>query len=252
MKKNQISMPELLYFGRGDTPSAKLHKHAFYQMELCLSGPLLCQTEEEKFILRPGELWLIPPELPHQFVDDKRPYEYLSLKFKFDVMLPQIRRKDDITEYYLNAILDIIGQKKGFSPYTPDGKNVIENHLYGLLCHLTEKADSEKNESRFIMKIREEVCKRGYEMNVDQLAQFCYCTRSQFKYKFAKETKGNGNIKQFIENILMELADKHLKYSSLSFGRIAEEMHFPSIYVFSRFFKRKTGITPSEYRVKNR
>ena len=252
MQTEQISMPELLYFGRGNTPSAKLHKHAFYQMELCVSGVLLCHTEDKQFILRPGELWLIPPGFKHQFVDNRKAYEYLSLKFKHDAMLPQIKRNDDITKYYLDVILAVIDQKGGFSPYSQDGKSVIENHLYGLLFHLLKKADRQKSESHFIMSIREEVCKRGYKMNVDQLAQFCCCTRSQFKYKFATENKGDGNIKQFIDNILIEMADKHLTYSALSFGKIAKELNFPSIYVFSRFFKRKTGITPSEYRAKSR
>ncbi|MEI3005552.1 MAG: hypothetical protein V8T87_13170 [Victivallales bacterium] len=45
----------------------------------------------------------------------------------------------------------------------------------------------------------------------------------------------------FTEDILLELAEKHSQHSSTRLTKIAREMNFPSIYVFSRFYKRKTG-----------
>ena len=53
-----------------------------------------------------------------------------------------------------------------------------------------------------------------------------------------------------MEDILLELAEKHLQYSSMTLTEIAREMNFPSIYVFSRFYKRKTGVSPLKKRRK--
>mgnify|MGYP000669983467 FL=1 len=53
-----------------------------------------------------------------------------------------------------------------------------------------------------------------------------------------------------VEDILLELAEKHLQYSSMTLTEIAREMNFPSIYVFSRFYKRKTGVSPLKKRRK--
>ncbi|MGN0873353.1 MAG: helix-turn-helix domain-containing protein, partial [Victivallales bacterium] len=70
------------------------------------------------------------------------------------------------------------------------------------------------------------------------------------QYRFSKEYNGNTNLKRFIEEILLELAEKHLQYPSMTLTEIAGEMNFSSIYVFSRFYKRKTGVSPLKKRRK--
>lgn len=108
MDAPSLDIPELLYFGCGNSPSAQLHQHAFYQIEFCLSGQLFCKSRTARFALSPGEYWLIPPEQPHQFIDNRAPYEYLSIKFNSILALPEHRGSDPVSVYYLNAILDII------------------------------------------------------------------------------------------------------------------------------------------------
>ena len=243
-----MHMPELLYFGRGRNPSAQLHKHAFYQIEFCLSGQLFCRTEKSRFVLSAGEFWLIPPELPHQFLDNRNPYEYLSLKLSCNSALSEYHGHDPLSCYWLNSILRLIGNGKDFSAYSPEGKAVIENCLSGILHHLANGSADAHRDSPFIMAIREEVCKHGYKINVAELANFFRCTRSQLQYRFSKECSGSTNVKHFIESILISLAERHLKYSSMNLSEIAKEMNFPSIYVFSRFYKRKTGCSPRRRR----
>ena len=147
-------------------------------------------------------------------------------------------------------ILDIIRNAGTISGFSPDGKSIIENHLSGILHHLATLSSENESESLFIMAIREEVCKRGYAVNVAELADFFRYTRSQLQYRFSKEYNGNTNLKRFMEDILLELAEKHLQYSSMTLTEIAREMNFPSIYVFSRFYKRKTGVSPLKKRRK--
>ena len=250
MDAPSLDIPELLYFGCGNSPSAQLHQHAFYQIEFCLSGQLFCKSRTARFALSPGEYWLIPPEQPHQFIDNRAPYEYLSIKFNSILALPEHRGSDPVSVYYLNAILDIIRNAGTISGFSPDGKSIIENHLSGILHHLATHSSENESESPFIMAIREEVCKRGYAVNVAELADFFRYTRSQLQYRFSKEYSGNTNLKRFMEDILLELAEKHLQYSSMTLTEIAREMNFPSIYVFSRFYKRKTGVSPLKKRRK--
>lgn len=223
----------------GNSPSAQLHQHAFYQIEFCLSGQLFCKSRTARFALSPGEYWLIPPEQPHQFIDNRAPYEYLLIKFNSILALPEHRGSDPVSVYYLNAILDIIRNAGTISGF-PGRETIIENHLSGILHHLATLSSENESESPFIMAIREEVCKRGYAVNVAELADFFRYTRSQLQYRFSKEYNGNTNLKRFMEDILLELAEKHLQYSSMTLTEIAREMNFPSIYVFSRFYKRKT------------
>ena len=87
--------------------------------------------------------------------------------------------------------------------------------------------------------------------NVDALAESFQLLRSEFKYRFLQET-GSGRIKQYIDGILLNIAEQHMCYSDIPLGRIAEQMKFSSIYAFSRYYKQRRGITPSEFRQKNR
>ena len=48
-------------------------------------------------------------------------------------------------------------------------------------------------------------------------------------------------------NLILE-AKNLLKYSDLSIKSIVYELNFPNQTTFYRFFKTKTGMTPSEYR----
>ncbi len=250
MNEKSAAMPELLYFGRGGTPSPRPHKHAFYQIEFCLSGRLTARTETEFFCLAPGDFWLIPPELKHHFLDSREPYEYISFKFNYNRNLPEVRGNDPVVRYFLDRILEVLSPANGFSPFTPEGKLIVESHLGGLLRHLGATSRKVPGESPFVMTIRGLVCQEGYAVNVSQLAEKLHLTRSQFQYRFAKESTGSANIKHYIEEILVSLADRHLKYSPMNLSEIAREMNFPSIYAFSRFYKRKTGMSPLQSRKK--
>ena len=249
MNTFSIELPELLYFSLGKTVSPQLHQHAFYQIEFCLSGRLICKKQGEFFSLAPGEFWLLPPELPHQFVENSESCEYLSLKFSSNIILPPYHGGDPEFRYYLNSILNVINKEGSISPFSPDGKSIIETLLYGILHHRSAlPAASEPQESPFLMSIREEVCRHGYKINVAELADFFQYSRSQLQYRFMKEHHGDANIKGFIEDILISLVENHLKYSAMKLSQIAHTMNFPSIYIFSRFYKRKTGHSPLERR----
>lgn len=53
MDAPSLDIPELLYFGCGNSPSAQLHQHAFYQIEFCLSGQLFCKAGRRVLLFLP-------------------------------------------------------------------------------------------------------------------------------------------------------------------------------------------------------
>jgi len=48
--------------------------------------------------------------------------------------------------------------------------------------------------------------------------------------------------------ILLAFACKHLRESDVGIGELSDMLHFNNVYTFSRFFKSKTGLSPSAYR----
>ena len=85
------------------------------------------------------------------------------------------------------------------------------------------------------------------KMAAQELAEHFNMSRAQFKYAFYKEY-GKSDIKGTISRYLIELAQRELLYSDKPLFRIAEQLHFSSIYAFSRFFKQHCGVSPLTFR----
>ena len=65
-------------------------------------------------------------------------------------------------------------------------------------------------------------------------------------------SKYNISPKQYILNMRIEKAKHLLVHSPYSITAIATECGFSSVYIFSRCFKNRVGISPNEYSKKNR
>ena len=57
--------------------------------------------------------------------------------------------------------------------------------------------------------------------------------------------------KQYIINLRIRKARELLENSSLSISEIAAKVGYPNALYFSRIFKKNTGISPTQYRIKN-
>lgn len=65
--------------------------------------------------------------------------------------------------------------------------------------------------------------------------------------KFIKSVSGK-SAHEWIDSFVILEAKNLLKYSDMSIKSIVYELNFPNQTTFYRFFKTKTGMTPSEYR----
>ena len=248
MNQNNCAAPELLYFGYGDTPSHGMHSHDFYQIEFGIEGNIPAVTDLEKITLEPGELWLIPPGLRHRFLKSEDKYRYITLKFICEENIHGFKGNDDICCTLLKSILAVIKHECGLDPNSVSAKFVIETMLSGIISRLAHHHQAKQGEPYIFSAIKELVSRFGYQVNIPFAAEKLALTRSQLHYRFAKSSNGSTDIKAFIENALLHLAEKHLRYSPMNISEIAAELNFPSIYSFSRFYKRKTGISPLDMR----
>lgn len=83
-------------------------------------------------------------------------------------------------------------------------------------------------------------------MNLEYLAKVAHIHPSYFTREF-KRQYGISPM-QFVLEARTDAAKKLLSDRSLSIAAVAETMHFDNAKYFSKFFKRRTGMTPSEYR----
>ena len=145
-------------------------------------------------------------------------------------------------------IFKVIKHELGLDPNSQSAKFVIENMLNGIMTRLAERHQAKQGEPYILSAIKELVSRYGYKVNISFISDQLAISRSQLHYRFSKSTNGSTDIKAFIEESLLTLAEKHLRYSTMNISEIANELNFPSIYSFSRFYKRKTGMSPLKMR----
>ena len=75
------------------------------------------------------------------------------------------------------------------------------------------------------------------------------CITSNYLNKIVRQALGT-TAKIHIQRKLLEEARRLLVYTTLTVTEIAERLHFDSASYFVRFFKKQTGETPLQYRVR--
>lgn len=121
-----------------------------------------------------------------------------------------------------------------------------------LLLDYTQKMaelPKQKVYSMQIVKAMEYVYKyRNERLTVQEIADSLHMNRSYLSSLFKKET-GIG-INEFIRSEKIKAAANMLKFSEYSYSDIAEYFGFASQSHFIQCFKKQTGMSPKEYRMK--
>lgn len=74
---------------------------------------------------------------------------------------------------------------------------------------------------------------------------------SPYYFSTIIRAKSGKSALQWIENVTMTYARQYLCDSTLSIKQIAERLNFPDQSTFGRYFRRREGCPPSEYRINN-
>jgi len=126
-------------------------------------------------------------------------------------------------------------------------KKIYETLLFG---DAVEKADIYQKVNPIIIRIKEYINKKYYEkISLDELAYEFYMNPSYLSKLFKDETRTN--ITAYIQDIRIKKSKELLKESEYQINEIAEKVGYPDYRYFCTTFKKATGITPLQYRMKN-
>lgn len=236
---------QLLHFEHSSHSATTLHSHPYCQLEYCMGSPMRIFDGENNKVFPPGSAWFIPPDTPHQFLNTEN-QNFLSLKFRTPSPPREQMTQDRVITFLLDEICRRIDTQAPFSTHSSEGHFLIIHYLSGIIERLAELTFLPVP-SGFDARFYAAVCHRGAQLSVEELAEHFNMSRAQFKYAFYKEY-GKSDIKGTISRYLIELAQRELLYSDKPLFRIAEQLHFSSIYAFSRFFKQHCGVSPLTFR----
>ena len=140
-------------------------------------------------------------------------------------------------------------------PIDPESREIVEGLLMLAMQRLRRKSQpSAVTEPEIFKKIRVSTLTAGGCINVNECAARLKMNAAQLNYQFAKELKSfnlsadDYSVKKIIDEAVLYLIDRYLDFTDFSLGTIARQLRFNNVYTFSRYYKRLTGISPSERR----
>lgn len=112
-----------------------------------------------------------------------------------------------------------------------------------------EKKDKNKTENNFTVSRVTEYIQEHYaeqDLSIAKLADFVYLTPTYLSAVFKKQT--GLTIGQYLLEVRVENAKQKMRDPQLKFYQVSEMVGYEDANYFAKIFKKKTGVTPTEYK----
>lgn len=243
------------------------HYHEFHKIVLFLSGEVQYLVEGRKYLLREGDLLLIPAYAIHQpVISEKQKYSRFIIWIR-----PETLEKWRITEgfricreqnaylmkrdrYDRSELMKILQKMEKTEKENDYGKEallealLIEGIFLLTKAVMKEEPNLREQEKMIDPKINEiiQYIDQNLEndLSVENLASRYYLSKSWLMHRFKEVT--NCTVHQFILQKRLILASQNL-LGGVPAERAAEKSGFTDYSTFLRAFRRTYGITPREY-----
>lgn len=241
------------------------------EIHYIVSGKLHWWVGDESFTLTPGSVLIVRPnELHGSSTGVLEPCEHYWLRLKLDdgANWPGLTKaqtkslKSDLLSYEKRAFVATDVVREAFTRMieehrteTQYGELVCRAQLHKLLSavvrdYRSEQERSEQMETRISPAIHKTVCaihdSIEEPMSIAQLAQLAHMSESSFRKQFKVEVGCSPH--DYVIHRRVQKSKKLLLNSERSIIDIAFDLGFSSSQYFATVFKRKTGLTPKQFR----
>lgn len=247
------------------------HKFDFFAMMILRQGVARGRVNMEEFVLdKPGSLMHL---LPGQIIqmdsiseDFDASYVVLSKRFienlavyinggiSADIGFLSVRNKilspEDLAmhDHFIDVIRHIV--RNGNMPYR---QKVVEHVIMAIFygTKASEYAPAEQpnySNASVLSKSFLELVKENF--NKERQLKFYsdkLCITPRYLSRVVKETTGS-SAAEWIEKYVTLEARALLKSTNMTIQQISDELNFPSQTFFGKYFKRRVGMSPKEYR----
>ena len=231
---------------------------ANYLIHYVISGTGVYYVGANKFTLKQGQIFVIfPGSIVKYQADSKNPWRYTWIEFS-GTEASEVFTKLGIT--YHNPVYTVANSTALLSVLrsmpTERNANLCENFnfsakLYEFMSILAEETNNDEKTENLYLTTATRYIKAHYteDVTVAQIAEYIGISR---KYLFAIFKNAlNVSPKDYIIDYRVKKACEFLKDKTLPIGNVAYSVGYKDPLTFSKMFKLKTGVSPTEYREKN-
>lgn len=230
-----------------------------FQINYITKGTGIYETMTSKVPIKPGSLLVTRPGVWHRYRPD-RGSGWMENYVGFDGSIPRkilghdksysqrpvqwIGNREEFIDTY-HQIFEIVREEKPGFQQVASGMIM---KLMGYMVSIEKQRNFSGKKVAMVIRdacfeMREEV---GKEIDFKQYAEENHIGYSYFRKMF-KQYTGIAPV-QYHLDLKVRRAREMLIATHMSIKEIAFELGFHSVHYFSRFFKKKTGVSPSEIR----
>ena len=246
--------------------SSNLHAHAYFELFVIIDGHFKHTYKNKTISLTNGQAVLITPNVPHLLTADshlnlhanfsitEREFKNLTEKYDpdfYEYLIKNSGKPFLLDEKTLSIIVDLLnlGYYSNY-PQTIDYLYLSIIHLLLGVFHIS--ANSVANDLPMPEWLRNFVFKLSspsvFTLPLKEIYRLSNYSQSRFITLFKHYL--NTTPINYINNLKIDYAKKLLAKTNYELIFISNEVGFSSYSYFVTFFKKRTGLSPSEYREK--
>ena len=226
-------------------------------LEYVLDGTGYIDIDGKPVAVSKDQIYFLPSKIPHHyFADENTPFEKIFINISDTFLANQI-----LTAYGLNqiSIFDGIEYKNYFEQilnviHSSDSEPVIQSKLVGILTEFLvffKKNNATIRHNIEALKLKEYIdANTNRIVTIKELSNLIFRSSDYCLKLFRKEFGTTPYAYQLDQKL--NLAKTLLIDTNVSIGEIAESIGYFDHQYFSNIFKKKTGLCPKQYRIKNK
>lgn len=237
-----IAVSEVLSAGRVYSPKGRLDKmdrRVCYGISFCREGQITYIHNGRKYVSDSKHAVILPEGASYTITGDK------TGTFPIINFTCSNKLTDEFLVYPVEDIDGIMGDFELIERMMLFSENRVKimSVFYSLIDKLIDNDTLCGAIAPAVRYIKKNYKDQG--ITVGLLAGECNVSEVYLRKLFVKHLKMTP--KQYLQNIRLQRAKQILSEGRVKMGDVSEQCGFQSSYNFSRFFKEKMGLTPTEY-----
>jgi len=248
-------------------------RHDFWEMVYTDKGEITVTTDETTTVLSSGHLIFHKPNEFHSFCASRGTAPdviVLTFDCRSPAMLAFENRVFRLNDDERNLLAGVLREGRSCFQFPfemplrrredapADGEQMLRVHLELLLLQLLRRVGDAVDAGKLLTPAQardgQELVERTIaymernlerSLTLDEIGSAVRMTKSRLKEQFKRGT-GHSVMNYFVR-LRIDRAKSLIRESGANFSEIADRLGFSSVHVFTRSFKKTTGMTPTEY-----